>query len=225
MPPQGDQCVFCQLIDNPSQLKLVGETDNFYAWLEVNPRAKGHTMVVPKEHIESIMDLSPGEYHEGMKLAREVVEKAEKGLDADGASITVNIKEAGGQMMPHAYIQVFPRFSEDENAGTPTGAIFQHREDLKSKLGELSETMSEVSVSFEDSKQEKHPESQRFKEDSNSSKKEDEDDGEDQATSPDAPPSRQPITGNINHHSTKEEDEEEEDLTDGELNGESIEWT
>jgi len=106
-------------------------------------------MVVPKEHTESVMEFSPAEYDEGMKLAREVVEKAEKGLGADGTSITVNIKEAGGQMMPHAYIQVFPRFEEDENAGTPTGAIFQHREDLQSKLGELSESMSNVDVSFE----------------------------------------------------------------------------
>ncbi len=220
MPPQGDQCVFCQLINNPEQLKLVGETENFYAWLEVNPRAKGHTMVVPKEHTESVMEFSPAEYDEGMKLAREVVEKAEKGLGADGTSITVNIKEAGGQMMPHAYIQVFPRFEEDENAGTPTGAIFQHREDLQSKLGELSESMSNVDVSFEKQKQEKHPESQRFKEDSSN---EEEDDSEDDAVSGKAP-GRQPITGNINHHSTSENDDDEEDLTDGELNGKSIEW-
>lgn len=224
MPPQqGDQCVFCQLINNPDQLKLVGETENFYAWLEVNPRAKGHTMVVPKEHIESVMDLSPGEYHEGMKLAREVVEKAEKGLGADGASITVNIDEAGGQMMPHAYIQVFPRFSDDESAGTPTGAIFQHKEGLQNQLGELSETMSSVSVDFEDSKQEKHPESQRFKEDSSGENSEEETESE-ESSNAQSPPSRTPITQNVTHHSTKDEDEDEEDLTDGELNGKSIEW-
>lgn len=225
MPPQqGDQCVFCQLIDNPDQLKLVGETENFYAWLEVNPRAKGHTMVVPKEHIESVMEFSPSEYQEGMKLAREVVEKAEKGLGADGASITVNIKEAGGQMMPHAYIQVFPRFSEDENAGTPTGAIFQHKQELQEQLDELSETMNGVEVSFEESKQEKHPESQRFQEDRSSGKEEEDQNNESGGETP-SPPSRQPITQNINHHSTSEDDEDEEDLTDGELNGKSIEWT
>ncbi|MFQ3308091.1 MAG: histidine triad (HIT) family protein [Candidatus Nanohaloarchaea archaeon] len=222
MPPQqGDQCVFCQLIDNPDQLKLVGETENFYAWLEVNPRAKGHTMVVPKEHTESVMDLSPSEYHEGMKLAREVVEKAEKGLGADGASITVNIKEAGGQMMPHAYIQVFPRFAEEENAGTPTGAIFPQKQELQNQLGELSETMSSVDVSFEESKKEKHPESQRFQEDNNSGSDESGQESEESISRQNTP---QPLTQNVNHHSTKEEDDDEEDLTDGELNGKSIEW-
>lgn len=169
MPPgQGDQCVFCQLIDNPDQLMLVGETENFYAWLEVQPRAKGHTMVVPKDHKENVMEFSAKEWDEGMRLAREVVEKAEQGLGADGASITVNIKESGGQMMPHAYIQVFPRFQEDENAGTPTGAIFPHREELQEQLDDIRSTMESVSVDFGEEAVEPHPASQEFKDETSS---------------------------------------------------------
>ena len=168
MPPQGDQCVFCQLISQPEQLNLVGETENFYAWLEVQPRARGHAMVVPKEHKENVMEFSPSEWDEGMRLAREVVEKAEKGLGADGASITINIKEAGGQMMPHAYIQVFPRFTEDENAGTPTGAIFPHREELQDKLPELTSEMEEVEIDFGEEAIEPHPESQKFQQENGS---------------------------------------------------------
>ncbi|MFQ3275139.1 MAG: histidine triad (HIT) family protein [Candidatus Nanohaloarchaea archaeon] len=172
MPPgQGDECIYCQLIDNPDQLMLVGETEHFYAWLEVQPRAKGHTQVVPKEHIESVMELGPQQYQEAMKLVREVVEKSMEGLGADGASVTMNIKEAGGQMMPHMYISVFPRFSEDENAGTPTGAIFQHREELQdeSKLQEIQGDMESVTVDFDVEKVEPHPESKRFKEKSSGS--------------------------------------------------------
>ncbi|PSH00569.1 MAG: hypothetical protein BRC30_02845 [Nanohaloarchaea archaeon SW_7_46_7] len=163
MPPQGDQCVYCQLIDNPQQLMIVGETENFYAWLEVQPRAKGHTQIVPKEHKESIMDYTPQEYDEAMNLVREVIVKAKKGLGADGASVTINIDEAGGQMLDHAYISVFPRFEEDENAGTPTGAIFQHREDLADKLEELKDEMDSVDVEF-GQPVEPHPESQKYKE-------------------------------------------------------------
>lgn len=178
MPPgQGDQCIYCQLIDNPEQLMLVGETEHFYAWLEVQPRAKGHTQVVPKDHIESVMDLDPGQYHEAMKLVREVVEKAQDGLGADGASVTMNIHEAGGQMMPHMYISVFPRFESDENAGTPTGAIFQHIEELQdqSKLQEIQGEMDSVSVDFDVEKVEPHPESQRFKQEQSGSSEETED--------------------------------------------------
>lgn len=165
MPPQGDQCVYCQLIDNPQQLMIVAETENFYAWLEVQPRAKGHTQIVPKEHKESVIDFSPQEYDEAMSLVREVIVKAKKGLGADGASVTMNIDEPAGQMLDHAYISVFPRFEEDENAGTPTGAIFQHREDLQDELEGLKDQMAPVDVNFGQAK-EPHPESQKFREDS-----------------------------------------------------------
>lgn len=160
---QGGQCPFCQLIANPDQLLTVGETDNFYAWLEINPRAKGHTMVVPKEHKESVLDFSPEEYQEAMKLTRMVIEKAEEGLGADGASVTINIEEAGGQMVPHAYIQVFPRFQDEENAGTPTGAIFPQREELQQQLQDIQDSMSSVTVDFESESHEAHPESQKHK--------------------------------------------------------------
>jgi histidine triad (HIT) family protein len=196
-PGQGDQCIYCQLIDNPDQLMLVGETEHFYAWLEVQPRAKGHTQIVSKEHIESVMELDPNQYQEAMKLVREVVEKAMDGLGADGASVTMNIKEAGGQMMPHMYISVFPRFSEDENAGTPTGAIFQHREELQdeSKLGEIQSEMDSVSVDFDVEKIEPHPESKRFKEEQDE------------------------------HQEEKEEEEDEERRSSGKGgHGESFEW-
>jgi histidine triad (HIT) family protein len=165
MPPQaqGDQCPFCQLIANPSQLKVVGETDNFYAWLDINPRAKGYTMVVPKEHKDSIEDFSASEYQEAMKLTRKVVEKAKKGLGADGVSVTMNIDEAAGQMVPHAYIQVFPRFEDDENAGTPTGAIFQPNEEAKKNLDSIKEKMAAVDSSFGETSKEPHPDSQKFK--------------------------------------------------------------
>jgi histidine triad (HIT) family protein len=165
MPPQhGDQCIFCQLINSPQQLKLVGETDNFYAWLDINPRARGYTMVVPKEHIESIMEFDPGMYEEGMVLAREVVEKAKRGLGADGATITVHVDEVGGQMMDHAYIQVFPRFEDDENAGTPASAMFQPIEMSEDELDETADKMHSVDVDFDVEHVEPHPDSQRFKE-------------------------------------------------------------
>jgi histidine triad (HIT) family protein len=129
MPPQGDQCIFCQLLANPEQTFMIHETAKFKAWLDINPRAKGHTMVVPKDHVESPEELGE-DFLEMFNVARTVGEKAKSGLGADGYSIVVNDGEAAGQKMPHFYMIVFPRFEEDENAGTPTGAIFRPEEEL-----------------------------------------------------------------------------------------------
>ena len=118
-------------------------------------------MVVPKEHFETLLDLDEQMYIEGMRLAREVAMKAEEGLEAEGVSIAANIREAGGQMVPHAYIQVFPRFSNEENAGAPLGAIFPQKEELQEQLPEIQDSIKNAEPGEETI--EPHPESQRFR--------------------------------------------------------------
>ena len=199
MPPQGDQCPFCQLIENPQQLLTIGETENFYAWMEFpQPRAYGHANIVPKDHKESVLEFSPQEFQEAMTWMRETVQKAMEGLGADGISVAMNIKEPAGQMLPHAYIQVFPRFEEDENAGTPIGAIFQHRDDLadEDKLKDIQSDYNSVSPDFGVETVEPHPESQRFKDE-------------------------EPEQEDIETDDIKEDSEEEDERPE---RGESIEW-
>lgn len=234
------QCPFCQLIENPSQLIKVGETENFFAWLEVNPRARGHTMVVPKEHTENLMELNPGEYQEMMKLVREVMTKAEEGLGADGVSVAMNVKEAGGQMLPHAYVIVFPRFEDEENSGTPLGAIFPHQEELQNELDKIQEQMNEVDVQFEDSNPvEPHPESQHHKKETKTKKKKKnkkpkkESKKKRKTESSPQPIQADKFTENKNKASSKnsqtqpetnEEESDEEEEVRIEYDGDSIEW-
>ena len=211
-------CPFCQLMQQPEQLQIVGETENFYAWLEYpQPRAKGHANIVPKEHKESVLDFSPSEYHEAMTLLRETVQKELEGLDADGFSIAMNIKEAAGQMLPHAYIQIFPRFEDEENAGTPIGAIFPQREELQSQeyFEDTVEKVNAVNFDFEAEKTEPHPDSQKFKEEaSDDSGKEDVSDrteSEHDSTTEETRP-------------LEEEQDEREDEVDFTKRGESVRW-
>jgi histidine triad (HIT) family protein len=211
-------CPFCQLMQQPEQLQIVGETENFYAWLEYpQPRAKGHANIVPKEHKESVLDFSPSEYHEAMTLLRETAQKELEGLDADGFSIAMNIKEAAGQMLPHAYIQIFPRFEDEENAGTPIGAIFPQREELQSQeyFEDTVEKVNAVNFDFEAEKTEPHPDSQKFKEEaSDDSGKEDVSDrtkSEHDSTTEETRP-------------LEEEQDEREDEVDFTKRGESVRW-
>ncbi len=140
-----DDCIFCQLLQNKEQTLVVHETENFRAWLDINPRAKGHTMVVPKEHLTSAEEVGEN-LLEMFDVARIVGEKAKNGIGAEGYSIVVNNGSVAGQMMDHFYMIVFPRFSGEEREETPTGAIFPHNEDIsKEDLMEFMDAMSEAS--------------------------------------------------------------------------------
>lgn len=170
MAPQGDQCIFCQLMQQPEQLNIIAETDNFYVWHEYpEPRAKGQANIVPKEHKESILDLSPAEYSEAMTLVREVMEKAKDGINAEGLTVVIPEGQMGGQMLDHMYIQVFPRFEEDENAGTPASAVFPQKEMSEQDIKDTADTMASLEVNFQSETIEPHPDSQKFKEKESSS--------------------------------------------------------
>ncbi|MDY6766218.1 MAG: HIT family protein [Candidatus Nanohaloarchaea archaeon] len=142
--PQGDQCPFCQLLSNPGQTFDVAESDQFKAWLDINPRAKGHTMVVPKEHVGGLEDVDGDEL---LTLVQAVAAKARKALGAAGVSVVINDGEAAGQRLDHFYVQVFPRFEGEENEGAPAGAVFQPLEDAdESDLEEWSSAMADADV-------------------------------------------------------------------------------
>lgn len=209
-------------------------------------------MIVPKEHKESLLDFSPEEYQEAMKLTRMVIEKAKEGIGADGASVTINIGESGGQMVPHAYIQVFPRFEDEENAGTPTGAIFPQREDLQPQLEDIQGEMASVSVDFGEKQREAHPESKKHRESSSSrgsrlvdrqemekdgkkeqeEKEEKKEKSEPEQESQETEDTREPDAaelledGSYEQKDSEEDDEEEEDgpVGEGHWDGKSFEW-
>lgn len=198
MPQQGDQCIFCQLMENPEQLNIIAETDNFYVWHEYpEPRATGQANIVPKEHTESILDLDPGMYQEAMTLVRKVMGKAKNAIDAEGLTVVIPEGEMGGQMLDHMYIQIFPRFEEDENAGTPASAVFPQKEMSEEEIKQTAEKMNSEEIHFGEPKT-PHPDSQKFRE-------------ENQASESDE---------------TQEEasDVEEEDEPEPEHDGKSFEW-
>lgn len=141
------QCPFCQLVANPEQTFDVHETEHFKAWLDINPRARGHTMVVPKEHLTSMEEI--GEHvPELFEIIHAVMQKARNGLGADGVSVVLNDGEAAGQRLDHFYAQIFPRFEDEENAGAPAGAVFQPMEGLdQNDLDEISSQMESAAAS------------------------------------------------------------------------------
>ena len=52
-----DKCIFCKIIKGEINSKRVYEDDNFIGILDVNPKAEGHTLIIPKQHFKTILDI------------------------------------------------------------------------------------------------------------------------------------------------------------------------
>jgi len=108
-------CIFCKIIAGDIPAKILKETLNSMSFLDAFPLAKGHVLVIPKNHHQKIQDMSPEENTDLFSLVHLMISK----VDAlTGATLVAvhNGKEAG-QEVPHVHVHLVPR-SGDDSAGT-----------------------------------------------------------------------------------------------------------
>lgn len=108
-----NDCVFCKIIAGEIATHKVYEDDATLAFLDIQPNHPGHTLVIPKDHVENIYGISDESLCRVMMTVRKVAIAVKNGVDADGINIIMNNESAAGQEVFHAHIHVIPRFNED----------------------------------------------------------------------------------------------------------------
>jgi histidine triad (HIT) family protein len=140
-----DDCIFCAIVDGDIPGNTVSEDESVLAFLDANPLAPGHTLVIPKDHYERVQDL-PGEVAgQVFAAASDLVEPVEAAVGADATTIAFNNGEPAGQEVPHVHGHVVPRF-EDDGAG-PIHSLFGERPDLSDD--ELADIAAEITAGVE----------------------------------------------------------------------------
>jgi len=96
-----ENCIFCRIIKKEVPADIVYEDDHFLAFLSIDPRSPGHTLIIPKEHHRWVWDVeNAGEYFE---VARKIAIAQKKAFEQEIIHSKVEGKE-----VPHAHIWVFP---------------------------------------------------------------------------------------------------------------------
>lgn len=102
-------CLFCKIISGQIPAAKVYEDENILAFLDINPNSKGHTLVVPKGHIQNLA--SPDANKEILGILMERVQKIMhaqvKGLKAERSIILIE-----GELVPHLHVHVIPKYSD-----------------------------------------------------------------------------------------------------------------
>jgi histidine triad (HIT) family protein len=111
-----DKTLFEQIIAGDIPSFTVYEDEHTYAFLDVNPLAPGHTLLIPKEPYERLNDMPAEEAAQVFDVLPELVSAVEAAVDADASTVAVNNGEAAGQEVPHVHWHIIPRF-EDDNVG------------------------------------------------------------------------------------------------------------
>jgi histidine triad (HIT) family protein len=108
-----DECIFCKIASKKMASDIVFENEKFIAFLDVNPAAKGHALVMPKRHSTDFLDMGKPEVDGLMETAQKVARAVKKAFNADGVNVIMNNGKAAGQVIFHPHLHVVPRFHED----------------------------------------------------------------------------------------------------------------
>jgi histidine triad (HIT) family protein len=123
-----DPTIFERIIAGEIPARIVHETDTVAAFLDANPLAPGHTLVVPKAPYARLSDIPDDEAAAVWAAVQELVPQVEAAVDADATTVGVNDGAAAGQEVPHAHVHIVPRFEGD--GGGPIHAAAGARPDL-----------------------------------------------------------------------------------------------
>lgn len=116
-----ERTIFEKIVDGDIPARIVHETDTTLAFLDANPLAPGHTLVIPKEPYKRLRDTPPELTADVFEVVRELTPAIEDAVEADATNIGINDGPEAGQEVPHLHVHIVPRFKDD--GGGPIHAV------------------------------------------------------------------------------------------------------
>jgi len=99
------ECIFCKIIAGEIPAKKVYEDDSFFAFLDINPKSKGHTLLIPKTHYATFLDMPVEEEKALFGKVQELGKTLKEKLGAEYIFLLVM-----GEEVPHTHVHLIPYY-------------------------------------------------------------------------------------------------------------------
>ena len=134
-------CIFCKIAKKEIPAKIVTETENSIAFLDVFPLSRGHTLIIPKHHYEKVQDITVDDNTDLFETLRKVVSKVDK--ITGSTLLAIHNGKESGQEIPHVHVHLIPRKPGD--LAGPVHSMFKNRPKLSDY--ELDKLCAEIKES------------------------------------------------------------------------------
>lgn len=107
-------CIFCDIIDDRIPSFKIYEDETVVAFLDISQVTKGHTLIVPKKHVENMLECDEETLAHMIHVTRKIGIHLLDRCHANGMNILSNINEVAGQSVPHFHIHLIPRYQKED---------------------------------------------------------------------------------------------------------------
>ena len=109
-----NNCIFCSIAAGEIPSFKIYEDETVVAYLDINPFSEGHTLVIPKEHTEGIVDTPDETLAKTIARVKKIAAHLKDALPCDGFNILQNNGESAGQTVRHVHFHIVPRYGMGE---------------------------------------------------------------------------------------------------------------
>lgn len=108
-----ENCIFCKIANGEIPSKTLYEDEGYRVILDLGPAAKGHALILPKNHYANLYELPEDMASQVMLLAKKMATQMTEKLHCDGFNLMQNNGEAAGQTVFHFHMHLIPRYKDD----------------------------------------------------------------------------------------------------------------
>jgi histidine triad (HIT) family protein len=139
MPAYDPDNIFAKILRGELPCHKVYEDEKAIAFLDIMPRAPGHTLVLPRAPARNLLDVAPDDLAHVIKVAQRIAKVSMQTFGADGITIQQFNESAGGQVVFHLHIHVIPR--KQGVAMKPAASVKEMPEVLASQAKQLMDAL------------------------------------------------------------------------------------
>lgn len=110
------ECLFCKIASGEIPTKIIFDSEDVMAFLDIKPGNPGHVLVMPKKHYMILPQLPEELNAKLLQLIKVIVQAQIDALECQGVNVLQNNGALAGQMIPHIFFHVIPRFKDDKVA-------------------------------------------------------------------------------------------------------------
>lgn len=134
-------CLFCKIINGDIPSTKVYEDDHVYAFMDIMPVAKGHTLIIPKQHCQDLFEMPEEVAGNLYKAAPKVANAIKAAFNPVGLNTINNNGAAAGQTVFHFHLHLIPRYNEEEGLNVQweskkvdISEVIAHGEQIKANM-------------------------------------------------------------------------------------------
>jgi len=125
-----NDCIFCKIVNKKIPCHKIYENKKILAFLDINPVNPGHTLIIPKKHYETILNVDDETLKELAIAIKKISSAVYNGLKLKGFNIGINQFKVAGQIVPHLHVHIIPRKENDGIRLWPTRE-YENKEERK----------------------------------------------------------------------------------------------